>query len=198
MEKELKELLYELGIIVIQKAKNTSPTYTTIHYDLADIKQLTNAEKKVKFLSAYLHKDILFRKSNIAHFALAVPNDTSKNVKFYDNEYDYIFNKKFSNPRNIFAGIDENNIPQVINLDDMPHILVAGTTGSGKSVMLNSIICSILRNSNKLNKPKFSMIDTKRVELSLYKKIYKNNIHIVTGQDYTRRTNQIIQIIEKD
>ena len=131
MEKEIKGLLYELEIPVIQRSVQISPTYKVIHYDLVDIKQLTQVEKKVKFLSAYLHKEILYRKSATAHFALAIPNDESQKVNFYDKEYNYLFNKKFSKPRNIFAGIDEDNIPQVINLDDMPHILVSGTTGSG-------------------------------------------------------------------
>lgn len=179
MEKEIKGLLYELEIPVIQRSVQKSPTYTVIHYDLVDIKQLTQVEKKVKFLSAYLHKDILYRKSNISHFALAVPNEESRIVDFYDKEYNFIFNKKFSKPRNIFAGVDENNIPQVINLDELPHILVSGTTGSGKSVVLNNIICSLLRNSDPQNKPKFSMIDTKRVELCLYKEIDEDLCKVV-------------------
>ena len=57
-----------------------------------------------------------------------------------------------------------------MNLDSLPHILVAGTTGSGKSVMLNNIICCLLRNCKSV-KPEFNMIDTKRVELSAYRDI---------------------------
>ena len=52
----------------------------------------------------------------------------------------------------------------------MPHILIAGTTGSGKSVSVNSIICSILKSSDII-KNSFVMIDTKIVELSMYKKL---------------------------
>ena len=199
MEKEIKGLLYELEIPVIQRSVQKSPTYTVIHYDLVDIKQLTQVEKKVKFLSAYLHKDILYRKSNISHFALAVPNEEARIVDFYDKEYNFIFNKKFSKPRNIFAGIDENNIPQVINLDELPHILVSGTTGSGKSAMLNSIICSILRSSLHLNeeeKPEFYMIDTKRVELSPYKKLGKKCNVATNFEDAITLLDSIYNIID--
>lgn len=174
MEQEIKKLLYDLDLPVIQREVQTSPTYKVIHYDLVDIKQLSQAEKKVKFLSAYLHTDIFYRKSNLAHFALAIPNQEKKSVDFSNKDYGFIFNKKFSKPRDIFAGVNEENIPQIINLDNMPHILIAGTTGSGKSVALNSVICSILKNSKHLNyedKPKFYMIDTKRVELSPYKEL---------------------------
>lgn len=199
MESEIKSLLYELGVPVIQKEVQNSPTYKVIHYDLVDIKQLLQVEKKVKFLSAYLHTDVFYRKSSKAHFALAIPVSTKKSVKFFDKDYNFIFNKKLSKPRNIFAGIDEDNIPQIINLDEIPHILIAGTTGSGKSVAINGVICSLLRNGQYLPdeyKPKFYMIDTKRVELSQYKDLDENCI-IATGiEDSVEMLSKVCAIMD--
>lgn len=60
--------------------------------------------------------------------------------------------------------------PYICDLAAMPHILIAGTTGSGKSVCLNSIICSILFRMQP-EKVKFIMIDPKRVELNVYQAI---------------------------
>jgi S-DNA-T family DNA segregation ATPase FtsK/SpoIIIE len=52
----------------------------------------------------------------------------------------------------------------------MPHLLIAGTTGSGKSVCLNSIVCSILYRMQP-EQVKFIMIDPKRVELNVYRDV---------------------------
>lgn len=180
MEKQIKELLYDLGIPVIQREIQKSPSQILIHYNLVNIQQLNEVEKKAKFLSAYLHKDFSVKKSSIGHFALSIPNDEASIVKFYDKEYDFLFNTKFAKPRNIFVGVDEENNPRVVNLDDLPHILVAGTTGSGKSVMINNVICNLIRNAGDSN-PEFFMIDTKRVELSSYRELGTDMCHIATS-----------------
>lgn len=170
MEQQIKSLLYELGLPVIQKDVQKSPSQILIHYNLADITQLADIQKKIRFLSAYLHTDILVKKSSVGHFALSLPNPNGNIVKFYDKDYEFLFTNKFNKNRTIFAGINEENTPVLISLDNTPHILVAGTTGSGKSVMINNIICSLIRNMGDDN-IEFYMIDTKRVELSSYKKL---------------------------
>ena len=58
----------------------------------------------------------------------------------------------------------------VCEINKMPHLLIAGTTGAGKSVCVNGIICSILMRA-KPDEVKLAMIDPKMVELSCYNKI---------------------------
>ncbi len=67
----------------------------------------------------------------------------------------------------VTLGRDTSSKPIVVDLDRMPHVLIAGTTGSGKSIMLNAIITSLLfRNSP--DELKLILIDPKRVELTNY------------------------------
>lgn len=75
-----------------------------------------------------------------------------------------------NNPLFIPIGRDVTGKPYLGDLDRMPHLLVAGATGSGKSVSIHSMIISLLyRNAPEMLR--FILIDPKRVELTLYKDI---------------------------
>ena len=70
----------------------------------------------------------------------------------------------------IALGVDFVGAPVIADLTKMPHLLIAGTTGSGKSVALNAMICSILFKAQP-DDIKFLMVDPKRLELSSYEGI---------------------------
>lgn len=80
----------------------------------------------------------------------------------------------------IALGKTANGEPFVFNLAKMPHLLIAGTTGSGKSVCVNTIIMSLLYRA-KPNEVKFILVDPKKLELSIYKSLV--NYHLITSED---------------
>jgi len=67
----------------------------------------------------------------------------------------------------LVLGKDIGGTPNVVDLARMPHLLIAGTTGSGKSVAINTMICSLLYRLNP-DECKFIMVDPKMLELSVY------------------------------
>lgn len=67
----------------------------------------------------------------------------------------------------VALGLDVSGEPKVVDISKMPHVLIAGSTGSGKSVCINAILASLLYR-NSPSELKLIMVDPKRVELSLY------------------------------
>jgi S-DNA-T family DNA segregation ATPase FtsK/SpoIIIE len=113
-----------------------------------------------------------------AAVGIEIPNDEISIVTLRDvleiSKGDYGKNKL-----SFGLGKDIAGTPIISKLDKMPHLLIAGATGSGKSVCVNTIIASILCNA-KPNEVKFLMIDPKVVELNNYNGIPHLILPVVT------------------
>ena len=97
---------------------------------------------------------------------IELPNSTRENVYLSEILNDINFKKKdIKLP--IALGKNISGEPIIRDLTSMPHLLIAGTTGSGKSVCINTIILSLLYRHNP-DKCKFILIDPKMLELSTY------------------------------
>jgi DNA segregation ATPase FtsK/SpoIIIE, S-DNA-T family len=86
----------------------------------------------------------------------------------------------FSLPIAIGKKIDNENF--IVDLAAMPHLLMAGATGQGKSVGLNAILVSLLYKKHP-SQLKFVLVDPKKVELSIYKTIEKHFLAKLPGED---------------
>jgi S-DNA-T family DNA segregation ATPase FtsK/SpoIIIE len=100
---------------------------------------------------------------------IEVPNPQQRIVSLKE----VLMSKQFQESKSkltIALGKTIDGVPYVTDLSPMPHLLIAGATGSGKSVCLHSIIVSILYKSSP-DEVKFLMIDPKRLELPFYEGI---------------------------
>ncbi len=103
---------------------------------------------------------------NKAAIGIEIPNSKKATVTFRES----IDNNQFRNAGSklcVALGKDISGNPMFCDLAKMPHLLVAGTTGSGKSVCLNSMIVSILYNATP-DEVKILLIDPKQVEFGVY------------------------------
>lgn len=110
--------------------------------------------------------------------SIEVPNATRKPIALHDVTLN---DEAMQYALPIALGLDIRGHSVVADLAKMPHVLVAGTTGSGKSVCVNAMICSLL-----LTKPKdvqFMLIDPKMLELSVYSSIPQLVAPVVTDMD---------------
>lgn len=86
----------------------------------------------------------------------------------------------FALPIAIGKKIDNENF--IVDLANMPHLLMAGATGQGKSVGLNAILVSLLYSKHP-SQLKFVLVDPKKVELSIYKSIEKHFLAKLPGEE---------------
>lgn len=98
-----------------------------------------------------------------------VPNSTRVNVRMRELiESSGEDSDRMAMP--LFLGKDVSGHPLTVDMAKMPHLLIAGRTGTGKSVCLNTLICSLLMTRSP-DEVKMLMIDPKMVELSPYKNL---------------------------
>ncbi|MFT5814403.1 MAG: S-DNA-T family DNA segregation ATPase FtsK/SpoIIIE [Psychroserpens sp.] len=161
--------LMEFGIKAEVVGVFPGPVITRFELNLAPgvkASRITNLSKDLaRSLSAKSVRvvEVIEGKSVIG---IELPNKYRETVFFAD----VISSEQFSNSKSNLAmaiGSDISGQPVIADLAKMPHLLVAGTTGSGKSVAINTMIVSILYKSSPED-VRMIMIDPKQVELSVY------------------------------
>jgi len=101
-----------------------------------------------------------------AVIGIEIPNTERETVRFKEIVVSTVFEKSKS-PLTLCLGKDIVGNPVVTQLNKMPHMLIAGATGAGKSVALNTMISGFLYKSSPQD-VKLIMVDPKRIELSMY------------------------------
>ena len=89
----------------------------------------------------------------------------------------------------LFLGKDASGEPLIVDLTELPHLLIAGTTGSGKSVCINSIITSVIL-TQRPDMVKMILVDPKMVELNAFRELPHLMCPIVTEM---KRSEQILE-----
>ncbi|WP_432409653.1 DNA translocase FtsK [Wukongibacter sp. M2B1] len=179
--KILEETLQNFGVEakVVQISKG--PTIT--RYELqpkpgVKVSKIVNLSDDIALSLAAQHIRIEAPIPGKAAIGIEIPNDSSTLVTLREViESDSFVNKE--SKLTFVLGKDISGQPIVDDLAKMPHMLIAGATGSGKSVCVNSLITSILYKATP-DEVKFLLIDPKVVELSCYNGIPHLLLPVVT------------------
>ena len=169
--KFLEKILLDFGVDGTIKKINQGPVVTLNEFEpAAGIKV-----SKIINLSDDIARNTSSESARIATIpgrntiGIELPNSTRENVYLSEILNNSEFKKKdIKLP--IALGKNISGIPIISDLTSMPHLLIAGTTGSGKSVCINTIILSLLYRHTP-EKCKFILIDPKMLELSTYEGI---------------------------
>lgn len=142
------------------------PRFTTYEVELADGERFSNISSISKEIGiSLMTSEPIISPSGTSRntVSILVENNKLSTVSIHDVMLSYEKDKGIVVP----LGEDILGKPVFTNICELPHLLVAGTTGSGKSMFLNSIIVSILL-KYKPDEVKMLLIDTKKIELSYY------------------------------
>ena len=167
--KLLEKKLEDFGVRGQVVAVSPGPVVTTFEYAPAagvKINKVVNLSDDLALALRAASIRIVAPIPGKAVIGIEVPNATREMVRFKEIVISAAFEKSKSH-LTICLGKDIIGHPVVAELNRMPHLLIAGATGSGKSVALNTMICSLLYKANP-DHVKMIMIDPKRIELSSY------------------------------
>lgn len=168
LEKKLADFSVEAKVLEVKPG----PVITMYEIELAPgvkINKITNLSDDLALALKAPSVRIVAPVPGKAVIGIEIPNHEREAVHLKD----VLDNDDFTeSTRRLSIGLGEDILgnPVITDLANMPHLLVAGTTGSGKSVFLNAIICSLLFKAMP-DEIKFLMIDPKRLELSGYEGI---------------------------
>lgn len=164
--------LRDFGVQAQVVAVNPGPVITRFELQLAAGVKVSKVSNLAKDLARSLSVisvrivDVIPGKTVIG---LEVPNEHREIVRLREVLASKQYNQA-SSPLSIGLGKDIAGVSKVVDIARMPHLLVAGTTGSGKSVCLNAILLSLLYKATP-EQVRMIMIDPKMLELSIYEGI---------------------------
>jgi len=162
LESALKEYRIRGEVVGIE----SGPVITLYHVRLAPgtkVAQLSAVSSDVARLLKAVNIRIVPNMVGRDTVGIEVPNPTKEKVRLKELMGDRESFSKMRLP--MFLGKDASGEPLIADLARMPHVLIAGTTGSGKSVCMNTIIMGFMY-SKKPNELKMVLVDPKMVEMS--------------------------------
>ncbi|CEG56517.1 DNA translocase FtsK [Legionella fallonii] len=169
VSREVEQHLLDFGIQADVVAVHPGPVVTRFELQLAagvKVSKLTALAKDLARSLSVISVRVVEVIPGKTVVGLELPNNTRQIVRLSDVLSADVYQQAHS-PLALALGVDISGHPMIVDLAKMPHLLVAGTTGSGKSVGINAMILSILFKATP-EQVRLIMVDPKMLELSVY------------------------------
>jgi S-DNA-T family DNA segregation ATPase FtsK/SpoIIIE len=192
----LEKKLEDFGVKGQVVAVSPGPVVTTFEYAPAPgvkINKIVNLTDDLALALRAISIRIVAPIPGKAAIGIEIPNADRETVRFKE----IVTSAAFQNAKSeltLCLGKDIVGHPVAAELERMPHLLIAGATGSGKSVALNTMICSFLYKATP-DRVKLIMVDPKRIELSMYDGIPHLITPVVT--DAKKATNALFWAVKE-
>lgn len=182
--KKIEDTLSQFNINVKVKDANVGPTvtqYTISPEDGVKLNKITNLNDNLALALAAHPIRIEAPIPGLPLVGIEVPNRSVSTVRLRGLLEDDKFKKNRKSNLTLVLGRDVSGAPAYANLDSMPHLLIAGSTGSGKSVCINTVLLSLLY-QNSPKDLKLLLIDPKGVEMTAYNEIPHLLTSVIKGE----------------
>ncbi|GAB6904951.1 DNA translocase FtsK [Desulfosarcina cetonica] len=192
----LEKKLEDFGVHGKVVAVTPGPVITTFEYEPAPgikINRIVNLTDDLALALRAISIRIVAPIPGKAVIGVEIPNADRETVRFKEMILSPAFQETKS-ALTLCLGKDIVGNPVSAGLEKMPHLLIAGATGTGKSVALNTMICSLLYQLTP-DQVKLIMVDPKRIELSMYDGIPHLITPVVT--DVKKATNALFWAVKE-
>ncbi|RDE24740.1 DNA translocase FtsK [Motiliproteus coralliicola] len=169
MSRLLEVKLKDFGVVAEVTEVNPGPVITRFEIQLAPgtkVSKVTNLAKDLARSMAVMSVRVVEVIAGKSVIGIEIPNENREMVRLREVLGANVYSSAGSK-LSLGLGNDIAGNPVVVNLAKMPHLLVAGTTGSGKSVGVNAMLLSLLFKATP-DEVRLMMVDPKMLELSIY------------------------------
>ena len=167
--RQLEDTLLQHGVDATLTKIVPGPTVTRYEIELAPgvkVNRVSNLSHDIAYALATPDVRLLVPIPGKSAIGVEVPNNKRRLVSLGDILASSEMSKPAS-PLTVGLGMDISGSPKMLNLAELPHVLIAGATGAGKSSCINSIVTSLLMRTHP-DDVRLIMVDPKRVELGQY------------------------------
>jgi S-DNA-T family DNA segregation ATPase FtsK/SpoIIIE len=186
-----------LGVKASYLRTENGPVVNTVYYQLGfetPISKIINRSEDIA-IACGVERVLIFRKGG--EIAIEIPNVNRATISF-DTCLFQLFQSNQAKKLNLplMLGVDSHGASFNLDLVEQPHVLVAGSTGGGKSVLLSSII-GALAITKQPTEARLILVDTKKLDLPLFENLPHVIDNVENVEEFHRAMDRLMNIVRK-